>query len=342
MAATFPPLGPTTLTKTIPAYVYEQYADDDSIQALNSAYNTIAQSYVNFFANISLPIYTWPLITGTLLDWVGSNLYGVPRPVLPSGRTRTIGPPNTFVPNQLPPNTRKAVGQQVYYSVSDDVYKRCITWNYYKGDGRTFTVRWLKRRIARFMFGVNGTAPPISSTYQISVSFGPGNQANIRLINGNRVLSRGASPGRFAPNTRAPNSYASQFNPLPPLPNASTFAAALNAGVLQLPFQFDWTVTIESGPNTAYFTDVGSVLHVSSGAGYPVSAAGLPPGDVWSNGTVVTVVPGITPDPSAPPMFFPGITPAELLATGGGNLPLTAGVSGSGQLWNNVDVVNVS
>ncbi len=65
-------------------------------------------------------------------------------------------------------------------------------------------------------------------------------------------------------------------------------------------------------------------------------------GLIWSNGALVTVVPGITPNPSAPPVFFGVVTAAALLALGGGNLPLTNPGAGSLQLWNNGGVVAVA
>ena len=42
-------------------------------------------------------------------------------------------------------------------AVTDDVFKRILTWHFYKGDGKNFSVRWLKRRIWRFLQGANGT-----------------------------------------------------------------------------------------------------------------------------------------------------------------------------------------
>lgn len=243
---TFPPTGPTVLTQTIPAYVYQQYADDDSIQALNTAFNQIAQAYVTWFATIGLPIYTGAAISGALLDWVANGLYGYARPVFTTGRTREAGPPNTFTPNQLPPNTRKRVGSQTFFAASDDVYKRCLTWNFYKGDGRTFSVRWLKRRVMRWLIGTAGTAPPIDQTYQISVTFGIGNQVNIRLIEGVRSVSRGMRPGYFAPNTRTPNGFATTHSSLAPIPNAAAFKIAADSGALQFPFQFVFNTVIQT------------------------------------------------------------------------------------------------
>lgn len=89
----------------------------------------------------------------------------------------------------------------------------------------------------------------------------------------------------------------------------------------------------------------GGVLTVMAAAGYPTGSA--VPGAVYSNGAPgddgsVGVVPGMMPNPSAPAVFFPPITAAELLSLGGGNLPLSGGTPGSGQLWNNGGEIAVS
>ena len=213
MSDTFPPSGPTTLTQVIPAYLYQQYADDDNLQALIDALNTMTQQYITWFATIGLPVYTGAMIVGALLDWVATNLYGQPRPVLSSGTVLQIGPPATFAPATLQPAVLKTTTSPVFYSVDDDVYKRVLTWNFYKGDGRTFSIRWLKRRIARFLLGLNGTdVVPIDQTYNISVAFGSGTEIDIALL----------------------TSY----------PLSTIFKAAIDDGVLQLPFQFTYVVTI--------------------------------------------------------------------------------------------------
>jgi hypothetical protein len=74
---------------------------------------------------------------------------------------------------------------------------------------------------------------------------------------------------------------------------------------------------------------------------YPVSPSGLAAGSVWYNGGAISVVPGVTPNPVAPPVYFAGLDPLTLLAEGGGNLPLT-NPSNTGQLWNNGGVVSIS
>lgn len=88
--------------------------------------------------------------------------------------------------------------------------------------------------------------------------------------------------------------------------------------------------------------DDGGVLQLESGIGYPTNSTGLAPGAVWNNGLTVAVVPGITPNPSAAPIFFGTISAIELLVLGGGNLPTTAPAPDTLQLWNNGGLVCVA
>lgn len=75
--------------------------------------------------------------------------------------------------------------------------------------------------------------------------------------------------------------------------------------------------------------------------GYPTSDAGLPVGAIWSNGLEISVVPGFVPNPAAPAVFFGSITASQLLAIGGGNLPLTDPMVNN-RLWNDGGVVAIS
>lgn len=88
-------------------------------------------------------------------------------------------------------------------------------------------------------------------------------------------------------------------------------------------------------PPGSGLTSDGGVLVVDDGEGYPTTSVGLPAGGLWSNDGAVSVVGPTTPDPSAPPVLFSVVTASELLALGGGDLPLTASGLISGQLWNN-------
>jgi hypothetical protein len=241
---TFPPPGPTTLTETIPSYLYEEYADDDDLQAFVVSFNGIAQQFVTWFATIGLPVYTNPQISGPLLDWVAAGIYGMTRPALSSGHNRDIGPFNTYGFNRLAYNVRKLIGPNNVTVTTDDIFKRIMTWNFYKGDGSVFNVRWLKRRIMRFLIGTNGSAPNIDQTYAISVTFGPG-IISIRISTGTRKILGGAIFNRFGFNRQAYNGLQTLFVSGPsPLPYESVLKEAIESGVLLLPFQYTVSVTI--------------------------------------------------------------------------------------------------
>jgi hypothetical protein len=94
--------------------------------------------------------------------------------------------------------------------------------------------------------------------------------------------------------------------------------------------------------STDLYSNGGVLTLVNPPAGYPTSPTGLSAGAVWSNSGAIGVIPGITPDPTAPPVYMVTTTAALLLSTGGGNLPLTARAPGSGQLWNNGGEIAVS
>lgn len=205
----FPPDEQTTLTQTIPSYLYMQYADDEDLQAFIRAFNELAQQYVTWFASIGLPVYTGDLITGDLLDWVARGLYGVSRPALSSGDVENVGPFNTMELNSYPFNDYEVLGDDSFQPTDDDNFKRIITWLFFKGDGTVFNVRWLKRRIARFLNGVNGVNYNVDQTYNISVTFTGGNNITITVDDYAPILKE-----------------------------------AIDAGVLQLPFQYNWTIDI--------------------------------------------------------------------------------------------------
>ena len=209
--ATFPPSGPTSLLKTIPSYLYQQYADDSDLQAFVASYNTIMQEYIDWFNQIGLPVYTGPLIAGPLLDWVAQGLYGMQRPVLSSGNNADLGPYNTAAYNQIPYNTDQKVGASNVTVVTDDIFKRIMTWNLYRGDGKTFNLNWLKRRIVRFLGGPNGTSPAIDNTYAVSAFYATRYQIDILL---------------------------------PADPNATILKEAIDSGAVGLPLQIKFSVTI--------------------------------------------------------------------------------------------------
>ena len=244
---TFPPAGPTTLTAPIPSYLYDEYADDESLQAFVAAYNMLTQIYVTWFATVPIAVYTNPVISGAFLDWVAQGIYGFVRPILSSGKFTSKGPFNTYAFNTWPYNKIKLIGPKNVAATSDDVFRRCITWNFYKGDGNTFNIRWLKRRIQRFLNGVNGTAPNIDNTYAISISFGANNFVSIRITAGSRKITGGVLYNRIRFGQFIPyNGLQTQPipSPLPAFPLEPILQEAIQAGVLQLPFQYVWQITI--------------------------------------------------------------------------------------------------
>lgn len=144
------------LSTPIPAYLYQQYADDDDLQAFVQAFNAAAQYYLDWFNDNPLGYY--PGLSASLLDWVAHGVYGMQRTALASPLTPAAGPLNTETANGAPLNSFTPPAQS-YYNLSDDAFKRILTWNFYKGDGKRFSMRWLKRRIMRFLLGTNGTDP---------------------------------------------------------------------------------------------------------------------------------------------------------------------------------------
>ena len=157
-----------TLQAIVPSYLYQQYSDDDALQAFVQAYNQYQQSYLDTFNSLNLPIYT--MLSGALLDWVGAGVYGYPRPTLPASAAVSIGPYATEIFAQK--NTMYAYQNTTpgtVYTTSDDIYQRLLTWHFYKGDGKIFSIKWLKKRVMRFLIGANGTAPLLDYTYPVSI-----------------------------------------------------------------------------------------------------------------------------------------------------------------------------
>lgn len=222
----------TLAQNTINAYPYQQYADDDNIQALFNAYNGATQYYVVWFATIGLPYY--PGLTDGLLNWVAQGLYGLARTALQSPVQPTFGPLNTVTLNDTTPANGPA-GQLNYfafpvvtiYNVTDDFFQRILTWDMYKADGKRFSIPWLKRRIMRFLTWTNG-APP-------DPTVGPEDTSAIS------VTVTGTTPPTF-------NVFINQARLSFLVPNltpgvVSVFNAAFTGNALELPIMFDYAAT---------------------------------------------------------------------------------------------------
>ena len=201
------------VTKVIPSYLYTQYADDEDLQTFVAVQNSLTQQYIDWFNQTPLPVYTDAAISGLLLDWIAAGLYGLRRPTLSSGKYKTLGPLNTVTPNTFALNASKKISSGTYFATNDDIFKRCLTWAFYKADGKTFSIRWLKRRVMRFLAGTNGTSDTIAETDQISVTFTGPAEVTITILAGAIDVS-----------------------------TAEIFKEAVDSGALEMPFQFTFVV----------------------------------------------------------------------------------------------------
>jgi len=178
------------------------------IQSFFTAYNNTSQTYLDNINQLNLPVYT--NLIAPLLDWVATSLYGLERPSLGAGITANVLSVYDTTPyNTVPYSSSTYSNGSTIYLVNDDYYKRILTWNFYRGDGYQYNTDWLKRRVKRFLYGVNGISPNIQNTYEISVTYTSGSAITITI----------------------PNVSASPI-----------FSSAVAAGVLSLPFQYTYTV----------------------------------------------------------------------------------------------------
>ncbi|MDP9651702.1 hypothetical protein [Paraburkholderia caledonica] len=234
------PINTGTLQTLIQSYLYRQYSDDDDLQAFVNSFNALAQGYLDWFTATPLGVYTSASINGPLLDWVGEGVYGIPRPVLSTLATHSYGSYNTVSYNSLPYNARLRKNSGTAQEASDDIYKRVLTWHLYLGDGRQMSLQWLRRRVARFLFGANGTDIPVDYLSRVSLTQTP-------------LGNTGGFP--TAPyNTQAYNSRTKRVGfaarsitiTVPLSQVAQNFQTLLNEGYLALPFQVHFRVVLQS------------------------------------------------------------------------------------------------
>jgi hypothetical protein len=321
------PTQQTSALRVLPSYVYQEFSDSDSLQAFASAYNQIAQGYLDWFNETPLPVYTSDSINGFLLDWIGTRLYDIRRPVIGSMTTFNAGAVNTFTINTIPVNASTHTTSGTASAVSDDIYKRVLTWWLYSGDGKVTSIDWVKRRVTRFLYGVNGTdaAYPqeISPSITVGTSF-PIGAVDTFTVN---ALAVGGSGTVTIPGFTIT---------VPPGAAANALQALVASGALPLPFQNKYTVLISD-----FLFNDGGLVALSFNPGYPTSPTGLNAGALWSNGGLVCVVPGSTPQ-AAPAIYFSGLNAITLLNIGGANLPTSNPGSGTGQLWNYDGIVSIA
>lgn len=231
------------LEEIIKSYLYTQYNDDDDIQAFVSAYNAMAQNIYSWMVKANLPIFVGGYNAGDQLKWIARGIYGVKQPVLVSGKQTIYGPYNAMMFNQLPFNGRRVVDQSEQVVVSDDLFKRIMTWNFYKGDGYYFTIPWLKRRIVRFLTGVDGVDVVNDQRWSISVLFSDSG-ASILIIKGYRKLTDASMFNNFSYNSQVFNQKKSLLIKSTNYEYASLFKQAFDSGLLHMPFYQPVTVTI--------------------------------------------------------------------------------------------------
>lgn len=231
------------LEDIIRSYLYTQYNDDDNIRAFVTAYNTMAKNIYDWMRSANLPIFVGGHNAGNQLRWIARGIYGVKPPVLASGRQLVIGTFNTCTFNTVPFNTRRVINKSEQVVVSDDLFKRIMTWNFYKGDGFYFTIPWLKRRIMRFLTGVNGVDVVNDQHWSISVLFSGGG-ASVSIIKGFRKLTDSSVYNAQTFNSRAYNQKTSVLIKSNEYEYASLFKQAFDSGLLHMPFYQPVSVTI--------------------------------------------------------------------------------------------------
>ncbi len=240
-----PPVAPNyQIAAPMAAYPYSQYQDDDNITALFMAVNSYCQSnYVDFFNNYVPAAYTNVNINGMFLDWIGQGLYGVVRPYVSSGSITALGAYNTSIYNLLQYDYLYYSGTVTTLQVNDDVYKRCITWNFYRGDGALFTITWLKKRIVRWLLGVNGVPIHVQSTYGVSVQIS--NLVVTITIQNSAIIPSSAIPNTFYPDQVTPDASAgSSSSSAFSLSMVQVLQILISSGMLMLPAQYSYVVVV--------------------------------------------------------------------------------------------------
>jgi len=272
------------LQNTLPAYLYQQYAADDNLQAVIAAYNAATQTIVSAFASQNLAYY--PALSAPLLQWVAEGLYGTQETALASPITPATGPLNTVMLNTTLLNTGTPASE-TYYNITDDIFKRILTWNLYKGDGKRFCMRWLKRRIARFIFGVDGTDPQFINNPSMvpGVNVGTETTSAISVVVSDHTLTVTLDQALISAQTQL-------------TPGILTFfSLAFTSGVLDLPLQYSYAVDIVTNLTASISPPTATVVGSASSLTTPPVTVSLSGGSgeytfAWSffsGGTGITI-----------------------------------------------------
>lgn len=232
------------LKEIIKAYLYQQYKSDDNLQAFFTAYNSMSQEIYDWVINANLPIFTGNYNYGSQLEWIAHGIYGQYRPIISSSKTVVYGPYNTIKFNQVALNGRKKKTTTNQITTSDDIFKRVMTWNFYKGDGFNFTITWLKRRILRFLQGVNGADIVNDQRWGISITFGDEGQINITIIRAMRSIIKSAQLDDMAYGDTEYGALETRLDYASSFDYATVFKTIFDNGLLNMPFWSSTTVTI--------------------------------------------------------------------------------------------------
>jgi len=229
----------TPMADIIPAYIYKQYQDDDSVLAFASGINALAQPYLDWFNQVPMAVYTNPNVGEGLLDWVGNNLYGIARPVISTTSTKTSGElgSNTLGTHTLA--TFIVTQSGTAQVANDDIYKRVLTWYLWKGDGVQMSVEWVRRRVARFIYGAYGSGIDVGLITNIGIAL-PSTTASVGSVNSYAVNTQPVNTS-VAINTTQKNALVIT---VPNLAMGQTFQTLFAGNYLPLPFQISFKVVL--------------------------------------------------------------------------------------------------
>lgn len=163
------------------SYLYGEYNDDSDLRVTRKAFNEQAQAIYSWLVSTCLSDYRQDPVSGSLLDWVGLGLYGMTRRlVVPTSDPEVLSPwaSGAWSTTTWAASLHPGEGTTIY--LSDDLFRRSLTWNTYLGDGPVFTTTWLRRRILRFLNGPNGFDLNVSPLYG-SISLAWTSRRSIRI-----------------------------------------------------------------------------------------------------------------------------------------------------------------
>lgn len=223
------------LKQIIRSYLYTQYNTDADLQALVDSHNDLAQEIYDWLRTTTPPVFVGENTVGSLLTWAVKGIYGQDRPVLVTRREQIVGTFNNLNYNSLAYAAFRQEETVEFPVFDDDLFKRILTWNFYRGDGFNFTVSWFKRRIMRFLLGSNGHDIPNDAHYSISVIFAE-NEMTISVQKQYRKLSGNVLFGKLVYNTFPYNDTTSTSYEVGNYPYASLFQKAFSSGLLNMPF----------------------------------------------------------------------------------------------------------